>query len=252
MPAAVAAPIARTVVAPSVIAAATAAVDAPPARSKGPSPAMAALAAARSGKGAAAAPATPVATVIPAPEQSSSMASPPPWEEDSFEGYSAPVGLKADTTQKKTELTPEPAPEMKPALVFQASAELPSWDGNWPALAIRLPVRGVAQQLACQSELLASSTEGGAIVMHLRVPVDTLLSAGSVEKLAAALTEELGKTIKVTSEIGSVSHTAHAQALADQATRQKAAEDSMHGDPFVQTLMREFGATIVPGSIKPI
>ena len=264
MPAAVAAPVARTVVAPPIIAAMAAAADAPLVRSKGPSPAMAALAAARSGKGAAT-PAQPItqttapaaAAPAPTPVQSSSMASPPPWDDDSFEGYSAPVGLNADTAQKKTELKPEPAsapvpPINKPALVLQPSAELPSWDGNWPALAIRLPVRGVAQQLACQSELITSSTEGGAIVMHLRVPFETLLSAGSVEKLAAVLTEEFGRTIKVSSEIGPVSHTAHAQTVADQAVRQKNAEDSMHSDPFVQTLIREFGATIVPGSIKPI
>ena len=88
--------------------------------------------------------------------------------------------------------------------------------------------------------------------MHLRVPFETLLSAGSVEKLAIVLTEEFGRPIKVSSEIGTVSHTAHAQTVAEQAARQKDAEDSMHGDPFVQTLIREFGAVIVPGSIKPI
>jgi DNA polymerase-3 subunit gamma/tau len=268
MPAAVAAPVARTVVAPPPsFAAAAAAVDAPPARAKGPSPAMAALAAARSGKGAAApaplsapAPAAPAPSVAAAPVQSTAASGPPPWEEDSFEGYAAPAGFSAEPAQKKTELKPEPAPApalapapvMKPALVMQPSADLPSWDGNWPALALRLPVRGVAQQLACQSELLTSSTEGGAIVMHLRVPFETLLSAGSVEKLATALTEEFGRPIKVSSEIGTVSHTAHAQTVAEQAARQKSAEDSMHSDPFVQTLIREFGAVIVPGSIKPI
>ena len=263
MPAAVAAPVARAVapvVPPAVVASAVASVSAPAAPSKPQSPAMAALAAARSGKAVAAPVAispvpTPAAVQVSAPAPAASFDSGPPlWDDDSFDGQ--PASAAPAVAQKKTELKPEqllaPAPATKPALVLQPSAALPQWDGNWPALAIRLPVRGVAQQLACQSELLTSSTEGGAIVMHLRVPVDTLLSAGSVDKLAAALTEELGKTIKVTSEIGSVSHTAHAQTLADQATRQKAAEDSMHSDPFVQTLMREFGATIVPGSIKPI
>ena len=87
--------------------------------------------------------------------------------------------------------------------------------------------------------------------MRLRVPVDTLLSAGSADKLSAALTEYLGKTIKLVTEIGTVAHTAHAQVVAEQATRQQEAEDAMHNDPFVQTLIKEFGGTIVPGSIKP-
>jgi len=49
-----------------------------------------------------------------------------------------------------------------------------------------------------------------------------------------------------------VRQTAHAKAQADRAARQREAEQAMQSDPFVQTLMREFGATIVPGSIKPI
>jgi DNA polymerase-3 subunit gamma/tau len=114
-----------------------------------------------------------------------------------------------------------------------------------------LSVRGVAQQLASQSELLACEPEGNVVMMRLRVPVDTLLSAGSADKLSAALTEYLGKTIKLVTEIGTVAHTAHAQVVAEQATRQQEAEDAMHNDPFVQTLIKEFGGTIVPGSIKP-
>jgi DNA polymerase-3 subunit gamma/tau len=33
--------------------------------------------------------------------------------------------------------------------------------------------------------------------------------------------------------------------------RQRAAEASILADPFVQQMMRDFGAKIVPGSIKP-
>ena len=33
--------------------------------------------------------------------------------------------------------------------------------------------------------------------------------------------------------------------------RQRAAEDIVHNDPYVQQLVRDFGAKIVPGSIKP-
>jgi hypothetical protein len=126
-----------------------------------------------------------------------------------------------------------------------------NWDGSWPTLVRALSVRGVAQQLASQSELLACEPEGNVVMMRLRVPVDTLLSAGSADKLSVALTEYLGKTIKLVTEIGTVAHTAHAQVVAEQATRQQEAEDAMHNDPFVQTLIKEFGGTIVPGSIKP-
>ena len=35
------------------------------------------------------------------------------------------------------------------------------------------------------------------------------------------------------------------------AERQRRAEEIVHNDPFVQSLMRDYGAKIVPGSIKP-
>ena len=36
------------------------------------------------------------------------------------------------------------------------------------------------------------------------------------------------------------------------AERQRAAEEIILSDPFVQDMMRDFGAKIVPGSIKPV
>ena len=127
-----------------------------------------------------------------------------------------------------------------------------NWDGDWPALAASLPLRGVVQQLAQQSELLQCEDNGGAVSVHLRIPPDTLRSAGAVDKLAAALTERFGKTVRVSTEIGSVEQTANAQAVADREARLRQAEENLQRDPFVQAMKREFGATIVPGSIKPI
>jgi len=200
------------------------------------SPAMAALAAARSTK---ANNATASARTAPAASEKPQAAA-------------ENTTSSTDTAQKKTE-------NSAPAeiLVSAAPAKLnttnlfSNWDGSWPTLVRALSVRGVAQQLASQSELLACEPEGNVVMMRLRVPVDTLLSAGSEDKLSAALTEYLGKTIKLVTEIGTVAHTAHAQVVAEQATRQQEAEDAMHNDPFVQTLIKEFGGTIVPGSIKP-
>lgn len=126
------------------------------------------------------------------------------------------------------------------------------WDGNWPLLAAALPIRGVVQQLALQTELVNASADGDGTVLHLRVPMATLLSSGSVDKLTAALSAHFGQPLRVTTEIGAVVHTASAQALAAQAERQRQAEATIENDPFVQTLMREFGAAVVPGSIKPI
>ncbi|HTD03586.1 DNA polymerase III subunit gamma/tau C-terminal domain-containing protein, partial [Undibacterium sp.] len=134
---------------------------------------------------------------------------------------------------------------------FTPVAEL-GWDGHWPNLAAALPVRGVAQQLAQQSELVLCELNGNAVVFNLRVPLATLLSAGSVDKLTAALSERFERTVRVDTQIGAVEQTANAQAIAERAARQQMAEKSIQNDSFIQTLMREFGATIVTGSIKPV
>ena len=227
----------------------------PPAPAGGPSsPARAALEAARhAGKPSITSAAVPVAA-----PPSSRQAAAPGGADTHIQKPVQPVAVNA---------TPETAPPWEPSRSLpeaativeepvqprpaQARHEL-EWDGNWPALAAGLPVRGVTQQLAQQSEVGKIEHEGDSVRFHLRIPLDTLRSAGSVDKLAAALSDHFGRTVRVTTEIGAVTQTANAQNLADQAERQREAEETIQSDPFVQTLMREFGATIVPGSIKPV
>ncbi|MEY3899176.1 MAG: hypothetical protein RI962_331 [Pseudomonadota bacterium] len=122
---------------------------------------------------------------------------------------------------------------------------------DWPVLVKQLALRGVARQLAMQSELLTYEDNGQVISVRIRIPVDTLLSAGSKDKLTAALTENLGKPVRLDTEIGATTQTAHAADVAGEAERQRRAEQTLQEDPFVQTLMKEFGATIVPGSVRP-
>ena len=221
-----AAPVSTTRAAPVEPSARTANTDKKPI-----SPAMAALAAARGGKAAAKA-------VAPQDDFLSEPAADLPIH-DSADG---------NTAQKKTEQPAEIVAESARSLPMLASAGAI----DWPALVGQLPLKGVAQQLATQSELLGSEEAGQVRMMKLRVPVETLLSAGSADKLAAALSDYFEKTVRLETEIGNVTRTAHAVSVAEQARRQQLAEQTLNDDPFVQTLIREFGATIVPGSIKPV
>ncbi|HCY64547.1 MAG TPA: DNA polymerase III subunit gamma/tau [Oxalobacteraceae bacterium] len=245
---------------------ASASVPVMPRAAGGMSPARAALEAARNGgklpAGATVTAARPAMAPTPAPAALpvSQPMSPAPWEDDKPQASSA-GGAVIAAAQKKTETPAELAAVAAPASRVSAPPQRPAmctpvpalkWNGDWPTLAAGLPVRGVAQQLAQQSELLECDAGGNAVVFHLRVPLETLCAAGSVDKLAAALTEHFGKTARVTTEIGAVEQTANAAAEAERAERQRQAEATMQSDPFVQTLMREFGATIVPGSIRPI
>ncbi len=229
-----AAPVAKAA-APASVATASVPVSSPPpptsltaAPTKALSPAMAALAAARSGKAAK-----------PAPEASLLDDAPLPFPTSDAADEALPA-----SAQKKTE---------SPALRAPAPpAVAPTSTIDWPQLVTQLNLRGVAQQLATQSELLSVEESDSVMQLHLRVPVETLLSAGSADKLEAAVSKQLGKKVSLHTRIGAVNHTAHAASVAEQAARQQAAELAIENDPFVQTLKREFGATIVPGSVRPL
>jgi len=149
-----------------------------------------------------------------------------------------------------------PAPQVRaPAAPPHAYVVTPvpeiAWDGNWPALAGSLPLRGVAQQLALQTELVACVVHDGAATFKLRVPVDTLRASGNSEKLAAALQEHFPDfRVNVESEIGPVWYTAGAEQKAAREERQRLAESIVAADPFVQELERRFDAFVVPGSVK--
>ncbi|MFP3564250.1 DNA polymerase III subunit gamma/tau [Paraburkholderia sp. SIMBA_030] len=120
--------------------------------------------------------------------------------------------------------------------------------GDWPALAVDLPLKGISYQLAFNSELMA--LEGS--TLKLNVPVPQYAEASQVAKLKTALAEKLGQNVEVLVEVGPARRTAAAHDAAMRAQRQQEAEREIGADPFVQSLIREFGASIVPGSIRPI
>ncbi|WP_028219175.1 DNA polymerase III subunit gamma/tau [Paraburkholderia oxyphila] len=120
--------------------------------------------------------------------------------------------------------------------------------GDWPALAATLPLKGISYQLAFNSELTA--LESG--VLKLSVPVPQYAETSQVAKLKAALAESLGKPVEVDVTVGPARRTAAALDAAARAERQRDAEREIGADPFVQQLIRDFGASIVPGSIRPI
>jgi DNA polymerase-3 subunit gamma/tau len=125
------------------------------------------------------------------------------------------------------------------------------WDGSWPSLASGLPLRGVAQQLALQTELIACLHDEQGTQFRLRVPIETWRSSANVDKLAAALSDHFKRKVSVDTELGPVRDTASAQAQVHREARQRDAEITIENDSFVQSIVRDLGATVVPGSITP-
>jgi DNA polymerase III subunit gamma/tau len=233
--------------APPSTAAASTSVEKPASR------AMAALAAARASK---------ILTPAPSVQAANAFETAAPPSEMPINSVSAPMPTAAVATSTDTNANANAnananvdtsVPSRSTATASSNATATANVGGlDWPVLVKQLSVRGVARQLAMQSELLSHEDNGQAVSIRIRVPLDTLLSAGSKEKLMTALSEHLGKNVYLDTEIGATTVTAHAADVAEEAQRQRQAEQTVQEDPFVQTLMREFGATIVPGSVRPL
>jgi DNA polymerase-3 subunit gamma/tau len=62
----------------------------------------------------------------------------------------------------------------------------------------------------------------------------------------------LGRQVKILVETGKVSQSVAAVEARVKQEQQSGAEESIANDDFIKSLQDELGATIVPGSIRPI
>jgi DNA polymerase-3 subunit gamma/tau len=194
-------------------------------------------------------------------EQAVADDEPPAWvtefSDDSAVAMEAPAVQAPAVQASAAQASPAPARVAAPSAPPYAYVITPvpaiDWDGNWPALAASLPLRGVSQQLAFQTELIECVADGAAATFRLRVPVDTLRASGNSEKLCAALQERFPAVrVNVETEIAPTWYTASAEAKARRERLQREAEATVEADPFVQDMARTFDAFVVPGSVRPI
>ncbi|MDH4416260.1 MAG: DNA polymerase III subunit gamma/tau [Acidovorax sp.] len=152
-------------------------------------------------------------------------------------------------------VAPEPGERLQPAphaALAPASARYtPTEEGDvWHATVQQMvaaeAINALVRELALQSQLVAR--DGGHWL--LRVERESLNQPTARERLRAAL-EAAGHATQISVEVGVVIDSPARRNAAAAAERQRRAEEIVHNDPFVQSLMRDYGARIVPGSIKP-
>jgi len=120
------------------------------------------------------------------------------------------------------------------------------WHATVQQLVAAEAITALVRELALQSQLVARD---GAHWL-LRVERESLNQPTARERLRAAL-EAAGHATQISVEVGRVIDSPARRNAAAAAERQRVAEETVMNDPYVQTLMREHGAKIVPGSIKP-
>lgn len=188
------------------------------------------------------------------PPWESLAAAPPPSGEPVAEKVMAPVAMPSAAPSEVPDIHIPATPKKiidRAAHQAEPSITLQTLGMSWPELMTELPLRGVAQQLAQQSELIREDKQGNITTFHIRIPVDTLTSANSDQKLADALTEKIGSPVHITYEVGDVLETASHKAEELREEQLKQAETLILADPFIQKVMQEFDARVVDGSIRP-
>ena len=108
-------------------------------------------------------------------------------------------------------------------------------------------INALVRELALQSQLMARDNKQ----WTLQVDKDSLNTPSNCERLQAALAQ-FGHEVQLTVVMGAVQDSTAKRIKQENAERQARAEAIILQDPFVQSLMRDFDAKIVPGSIKPV
>ncbi|HKX43269.1 MAG TPA: DNA polymerase III subunit gamma/tau C-terminal domain-containing protein, partial [Burkholderiaceae bacterium] len=163
-----------------------------------------------------------------------------------------------DETTQPLRVESPAAPPLAPPLAPQPVPTF-STDGlgaRWAELVGRMAAAGSVQamvrELAVQSQCIAFDEREQPLRCVLRVEREMLRNGTHVDKLQAALTETLGRAVRLEVEAGAVDDSPARREAAERARRQAEAEQIVYNDPLVQALMKEFKtARIVPGSVRP-
>lgn len=171
--------------------------------------------------------------------------------------------VEADESYDDLALSRDPGDDINPIpadVLAGLSADAPTRRGRaprlssmdskaWVTLVASLPATGVASELARQSEWVGVKDNE----IHLRVGIRMFADSAGQARLCTLLSEHFGTVVRLKVEYGQTGDdTAHAVEQAELAARQRDAEAAVDVDPLVQALVTDFGARVIPGSIRPL
>ncbi|NJD30944.1 MAG: hypothetical protein FIB04_03580 [Gammaproteobacteria bacterium] len=160
-----------------------------------------------------------------------------------FRPGSVPTVMPA-TSASQPRTPPTPAPSRL------ATAEPAS---EWSAIVGALGLQGPAGQLAAHCVLTGRVND--LVKLRLDPAGDTFNRPQLVQKLTQALSQHFGQPVRLEISLGGsvdVERTPARQQAQAADERLKAAEQAIEGDPAVRAMRDIFGATVQPGSVKPL
>jgi DNA polymerase-3 subunit gamma/tau len=212
-----------------------------------PQAAAAALAAREAARPAVVAPAPAVRVPVRPPTPTNSTSEPPPWLDipDDIEMNVAPAPMVRE---------PFPPSMQKnaaaPVLTLTALGD--RWNQVVEQMVEANSIVALVRELAMQAQCVVIDEQSEPMVWRLRVEREMLRTPAQCDKLQAALYGLLQQPVRLEVEPGAANDSPAQRVAAERARRQAEAEEVIHNDPLVQTLMQQYKtARIVPGSVKP-
>ena len=162
----------------------------------------------------------------------------------------APTPGRASATPAASAVTPASAPDA--ASVPRSATTAESTTEDWAAVVAQLG-QGPVSQLAAHCVFVGRSR--GVVRLRLDPAGESFNRPQIQERLVQALTQRYGETVRVEITVGAVSpgEATPAQQQAQAADdRLRAAQQAIEADPAVRAMRDTFGATVQPGSIRPL
>ncbi len=135
----------------------------------------------------------------------------------------------------------------RPQAPLQITPEGDFWFGVVQQLVSSDAVTALVRELALQSQLLAREGD----VWRLCVDSESLARPATCERLQIAL-QAAGHAVRLQVSQATVTDSPSKRNAQAVAAKMDAAIELIQNDPLVQSLMRDWGAKIVPGSIQPL
>ncbi|RAO75096.1 DNA polymerase III subunit gamma/tau [Dyella jiangningensis] len=155
------------------------------------------------------------------------------------------VASVAETPRAAPPVVAAPVAPREP--VARDASGLPHWDSLIEQANLRGPLGQLAQNAALRGR------DGPTLILALQPAHMHLAVEPMVSQMEERISQALGERVKLrfTEERAASVETPAARAASAREAAQSAAEQAIDEDPLVQSLKREFGARVVPQSIKP-
>jgi DNA polymerase-3 subunit gamma/tau len=189
--------------------------------------------------------ASPIASAV-AEKKTSELAARVFKESSSFSAQTPLNPQPLQTEQRPQPEQAKPREEVIPSILANNS-EGDFWNQLVREMVAAQAINALVRELALQSQLVVRDDKQ----WSLQVDKDSLNTPSNRERLQAALAQ-FGHDVQLSVATGPVLDSTAKRLAQENAERQARAEAIILQDPFVQSLMRDFDAKIVPGSIKPV